>query len=207
MKKVLPSLLAAASFSLFAAPAGQALPAPARTGGMPLQQALNVRKTVRSYKADALTPQQIGDLLWSANGVNRGNGKRTAPSAVNRQEIKLYYLTAQGAFFYDPQDHQAVKISDEDLRKWAGVFDAPLYVVLSADLKKAASRHYAVMDTGYVSQNIYLHCASAGLGTCAIGSFGRIKGSQKGKLLHDKLKMPETEEILLTHSVGIPAEE
>jgi nitroreductase len=195
------------SCSFAALPAARPLPAPRRTGGMPLQQALGVRKTIRSYKADALTDQQIADLLWSANGVNRKDGKRTAPSAVNRKEINLYYLTAQGAFSYNPETNQVVKVSGEDLRKWAGRFEAPVYIVLSADLKRAASRHYAVMDTGYVSQNIYLHCASSGLGTCAIGSFGRIKGGEKGKLLHDKLGMPETEEILLTHSVGIPAEE
>ena len=206
MKKTL-SVLASAVLCSCAFAAAQPLPAPSRSGGMPLQQALNVRKTVRSYKADMLTDRQISDLLWSANGVNREDGKRTAPSAVNRKEINLYYLTAKGAFAYDPDKNQVTKVSGEDLRKWAGRFEAPVYVVLSADLKRAASRHYAVMDTGYVSQNIYLHCASAGLGTCAIGSFGRIKGSQKGKLLHDKLGMPETEEILLTHSVGIPAGE
>jgi len=206
MKKTL-SVLASAVLCSCAFAAAQPLPAPSRSGGMPLQQALNVRKTVRSYKADMLTDRQISDLLWSANGVNREDGKRTAPSAVNRKEINLYYLTAKGAFAYDPDKNQVTKVSGEDLRKWAGRFEAPVYVVLSADLKRAASRHYAVMDTGYVSQNIYLHCASAGLGTCAIGSFGRIKGSQQGKLLHDKLGMPETEEILLTHSVGIPAGE
>ena len=195
------------SCSFAALPAARPLPAPVRTGGMPLQQALNARRTIRSYKADALTDQQISDLLWSANGVNRNDSKRTAPSAVNRKEINLHYLTAGGAFAYDPETNRVTKVSDEDLRKWAGRFKAPVYIVLSADLKRAASRHYAVMDTGYVSQNIYLHCASAGLGTCAIGSFSRIKGGEKGKLLHDKLGMSETEEILLTHSVGIPDEE
>ena len=77
--------------------------------------------------------------------------------------------------------------------------------MIASDLKKAASRHYAVMDTGYVSQNIYLHCASEGLGTCAIGSFARIKKGQKGKVLRDGLKLPANVEIFLTHSVGIPA--
>ena len=202
-KKCALLLFSLLAVTLTAAEKNIQFPSPDKKGGMPLNQALNQRRTERKYQNKALSLQQIGDLLWAANGVNRPNGKRTAPSAVNRQEIVLYYLTKEGAFEYCPQTHQAKKITSADLRKWAGVFQAPLYVVLAADLDKAVNRHYAVMDTGYVSQNIYLHCASAGLGTCAIGSFSRIKGSGKGRKLHDGLKLPKNMEILLTHSVGI----
>lgn len=207
MKKMLPLFLAAAvSSALFAADDGFVkFPAADRKGGIPLQQALNARQTIRKYQDKKLTAQQTGDLLWSAAGVNRANGKRTAPTAVNRQEILLYFLTADGAFAYCPVKHRYKKINSADLRQWAGVFSSPLYIVIAVDLDKAANKHYAAMDTGYVSQNIYLHCASAGLGTCAIGSFNRIKGSDRGKKLRDGLKLPENVEIYLTHSVGIPA--
>ena len=180
------------------------LPAPQKNGGMPLMQALNERSTKRAYSNTDLTDQQISDLLWCANGVNRQNGKRTAPSAVNRQEIELYLLTSTGVFKYDAVKNTLTEINKGDFRKWAGKFVSPVYVVLVADLNKAISPHYAKIDSGYVSQNIYLYCASAGLGTCAIGSFDRIKDSEKGKKLRDALKLGTKEVVLLTHSVGVP---
>ena len=178
------------------------LPAPQREGGMPLMQALNERATKRSYSSAQFTDQQISDLLWSANGVNRQNGKRTAPSAVNRQEISLYLLTDKGVYLYDANANTLLEVNKGDFRQWAGKFQAPIYLALVADLKKAASKKYAMIDTGYVSQNIYLYCASIGAGTCAIGSFDRIKGSEKGKKLHQALKLGKDQVIMLTHSVG-----
>ena len=203
-KKIfLPAVLLCLVSALAAA--DMKLPAPEKSGGMPLNEALLHRQTIRSYQDKALSEQQIGNLLWAACGINRANGKFTVPTAANRQEIRLFFLTEKGAFAYCPKTHQGKQITAKDLRKYAGVFKAPLYIVIAADLDKAASKHYAVMDTGYVSQNIYLSCASLKLGTCAIGSFARIKGSQKGKLLRDGLKLPENIVIYLTHSVGIPA--
>ena len=180
------------------------LPAPQKKGGMPLMQALNERSTKRTYSSKELSDQQISDLLWCANGVNRANGRRTAPSAINRQEIELYLLTSQGVFKYDAVKNALTEINRNDFRKWAGNFPAPVYVAIVADMKKAASDHYAKIDSGYVSQNIYLYCASAGLGTCAIGSFDRIKDSGKGKKLRDALKLEDKQTVLLTHSVGFP---
>ena len=180
------------------------LPAPQKCGGMPLMQALSERSTKRAYSSKELTNQQISDLLWCANGINRANGKRTAPSAVNRQEIELYLLTSQGVFKYDAAKNILTEINKGDFRQWAGNFNAPVYVALVADTKKAVSAHYAKIDSGYVSQNIYLYCASSGLGTCAIGSFDRIKDSGKGKKLRNALKLEDKQIILLTHSVGVP---
>lgn len=198
------SVICAVAFCSFAISAGTtALPAPQKDGGMGLMQALNERKTIRTYKADELSTQQISDLLWSANGINRKGGKRTAPSAVNRQEIDLYLITSKAVFKYDPQANALEKIKDGDFRKWAGKFDAPVYVALVADLKKAVSSKYANIDAGYVSQNIYLYCASSGLGTCAIGSFDRIAGSDNGGKLREALGLNKNQTVILTHSVGI----
>ena len=203
--KTVFSLTAAAVFSICAyAENTWKLPAPQKNGGMPLMQALSERSTKRVYSSTDLSNQQISDLLWSANGVNRANGKRTAPSAINRQEIELYLLTAKGVYKYDAAANVLNEVKKGDYRKWAGKFATPVYVVLVADMKKAASAHYAKIDSGYVSQNIYLYCASAGLGTCAIGSFDRIKDSGKGKKLCDALKLDANQVILLTHSVGVP---
>lgn len=204
MKKQIFSA-AAALIILGVSAADIKFPAPEKKGGMSLSEALCNRKTIRRYQGRELSDKQIGNLLWAAFGINRVNGKFTAPTAANRQEIQLFFLTEKGAFAYCPKAHSAKQISNRDLRDFAGVFKAPCYIVIAADLEKAVSRHYAVMDTGYVSQNIYLHCAAENLGTCAIGSFARIKKGQKGKLLRDGLKLPAHVEIFLTHSVGIPA--
>ena len=202
MKKNLFVLLAV--FCLSVSAADIKFSAPAKIGGMPLNEALNKRQTIRKYQEKALSAAQMGNMLWAAFGINRADGKFTAPTAANRQEIRLFLLTADGAYAYCPKTHTAKQISNKDLRSYAGVFKAPCYVVIAADMDKAVSKNYAAMDAGYVSQNIYLYCASEGLGTCAIGSFARIKKGNKGKVLRDGLKLPANIEILLTHSVGIP---
>lgn len=202
MKKNLFALLAV--FCLSVSAADIKFSAPAKTGGMPLNEALNKRQTIRKYQEKVLSAAQMGNMLWAAFGINRADGKFTAPTAANRQEIRLFLLTADGAYAYCPKTHTAKQISNKDLRSYAGVFKAPCYVVIAADMDKAVSKNYAAMDAGYVSQNIYLYCASEGLGTCAIGSFARIKKGNKGKVLRDGLKLPANIEILLTHSVGIP---
>ena len=80
------------------------LPAPDRTGGKPLMQALNERQSNRSFQDKSLTQQQLSDLLWAANGFNRDD-KRTAPTANNRQELELYAVTKEGVFFYDAKNN------------------------------------------------------------------------------------------------------
>ena len=140
--------------------------------------------------------------MWSAFGVNRPDGKRTAPTARNRQEITLYLLTAKGAWIYAAKENKMISISGKDLRSFAGRFKAPVYIAivssrkLSGDTPRALQ--FAAMDVGYVSQNIYLAAASMGLGTCAIGSI------PKPEILEQELRLTDSEKILLTHSVGVP---
>jgi len=180
-----------------------ALPEPQREGGMPLQEALNKRQSIRKYQKTALSQKQISSLLWSAVGVNRENGKRTVPSAMNRQEVELFLLTAEGGFYYNPQRHALQKRTSEDLRRIAGSFDAPVYLLLVVDFGRAASPNFGWFDGGYVSQNIYLHCASAGLGTCAIGRVARLQVDEARRLSRE-LQLGENQKPVLGHSVGIP---
>ena len=201
MKKVIFfSALFSMIFSVQAA--DTALPAPVKKGGMTLNEALNARKTIRQYKADMLSMQQISQLFWSAFGVNRADGRRTAPTARNCQEITLYMLTAKGAWAYAAKENKMIQVSNKDLRSFAGRFKAPIYIVIVSNSKLSGSTprslHYAAMDVGYVSQNIYLAAASMNLGTCAIGSI------PKPDVLAKELKLTDSEKVLLTHSVGIP---
>ena len=205
MKKVLFSVMA---FSLvFALCADIKLPPPRKTGGKGLMEVLNNRKTIRKYQEKELSLQEISNLLWAACGVNRPDGKRTAPTAINAQEITLFVFLKKGSFRYDAAGNTLVEINKKDLRKLAAPrFDAPLTLIIASDTARqsrmktmARKKHYSAVDSGYVSQNIYLYCASAGLGTVAIGGV-----ADKGSEIRKSLGLSEAFYPVLGHAVGIP---
>ena len=205
MKKVLFSFVAF-SFLLTLA-ADIKLPAPQKTGGKSLMESLNARKTIRKYQAKELSMQEISNLLWAACGVNRPDGKRTAPTAVNAQEITLFVLLKKGSYRYDAAKNLLVEINKKDLRKLAAPrFEAPLTLIIASDTAKqsrmkdmAKKIHYSDVDSGYVSQNIYLYCASASLGTVAIGGV-----ADNGDVIRKELGLAESFYPVLGHAVGIP---
>jgi len=185
------------------------LPAPHKTGGKPLMEALSLRATSRAFDTRALDDQQLSDLLWAAFGVNRPNGKRTAPSAKNWQEVDLYVLTADGAFLYEPVRHQLSRILSEDIRALGGiqpfVKDAPVTLVYIADLARTddmsteeQKREFAALDVGFISENAYLYCASEGLVTGARAYVDKAP-------LAAKLGLRARQWIVLAQSVGHPA--
>ena len=171
------------------------LPQPQKTGGMPLMEALNNRQSIRSYNDACLDYQTISNLLWAAWGYNRED-KRTAPSGNNKQEIDLYVVTPYGAYLYDAKANKLILITKNDLRKSVGANqdyaqNAPLTIVFVADTKKADG----VMTTAYISQNIYLFCASEGLGTVARGWFNADE-------VHKDLNLSENQKVILLQPVG-----
>jgi SagB-type dehydrogenase family enzyme len=182
------------------------LPAPLKTGGMPLMEALAKRVTVRAFDTKDISMQQLSNLLWASFGVNRPDGKRTAPSASNKQEIDIYVLLKTGAYIYDAQNYKLIQITPEDLRSQVSdqrFADAPVQLIFIADLAKRgenseeAKLRTANIDCGYISQNTYLYCTSEGLVTGARGSVNR-------DVLVSKLKLKPDQRILLAHSVGYP---
>ena len=117
------------------------LPKPRTEGGMPLMEALKARKTSRSFSREKLPEQVLSDLLWAACGVNRpDSGKRTAPSAVNWQEIDVYVAMAEGVYLYNAKAHRLEPVLAKDLRAMTGtqpfVRDAPVNLVYVADLTR-----------------------------------------------------------------------
>ena len=176
------------------------LPAPERTGGMPLMDALNRRHSSRSFLDKELSLQQLSNLLWAANGFNRDD-KRTAPSANNRQELELYVTTQKALYFYDARNHLLREVKKGDFRGVTGAQDfvskVPLNLIFVVDMQKASGREYAFTGCGFVSQNIYLYCASEGLGSVVRGMFDKDK-------LQALLGLEATQEVLLTQSVGYP---
>jgi hypothetical protein len=146
------------------------LPPPRMQGGKPLMEALRLRRTVREFSPKPLPAQALSDLLWAAFGVNRPSGGRTAPSAWDQREIDIYVFTGAGVFLFEAEPHRLRPLLGGDRREWTGADEftraAPVTLVFVADLLKAAKSEasdrlfYAYADAGYVSQNVYLFCAS-----------------------------------------------
>jgi SagB-type dehydrogenase family enzyme len=176
------------------------LPTPDKKGGKTLMQALSERKSSREFKEKELPNDVLSNLLWAANGFNR-EGKRTAPTANNRQELELYVVMKSGIYFYNAREHKLLLIKNGDYRKSAGtqayVANAPVNILFVSDSGKASGKNYAYTDCGFVSQNIYLYCASEGLATV-------VRGSYDKKALEELLLLPASQEVLLTQTVGYP---
>jgi SagB-type dehydrogenase family enzyme len=160
------------------------LPAPKKTGGMPVNEALNQRRTVREFAKTELNLQELSNLLWAANGVNRPDGKRTAPTARNMQQIEVLVILSKGIYLYDAKNNNLKHIVSGDYRNVAiqpFAQEAPVLLVFFANYDKMTGLDtstrdlYAATDSGNVSQNIYLFCASEKWHTVALGSIDRDK--------------------------------
>lgn len=185
-----------------------ALPPPDRAGGLALMAALAARRSSREFLPQALSPQQLSDLLWAAWGINRDGGGRTAPSALNAQEIDLYVALPEGAYRYDAPSHALQLVVAKDLRRVTGYQDfvdqAPLDLVYVADharmgLVPVAQREsYASVAAGAIAQNVYLWCASAGLATV-------IRAWIDRQAIAEALGLPHDHQVLLSQTVGLQA--
>jgi len=175
------------------------LPSPEKTDGKALNTLLSERHSTRKFKKDKLSLQQISNILWAANGINRADGKRTAPSALNRQSIGIYVLLEDGAYLWNHKTNKLEMMSSSDLRADASRYPAPLVLVLTGSAPDPNFPvNFSLIDCGYVSQNIYLSCASAGLGTCACG------GIVNPKKLAKELKIDSNRILIICHPVGKP---
>ncbi len=184
------------------------LPEADKTGGMPLMQVLAERHSSREYTDKALSEQQLSNMLWAAWGINRENGKHTAPSSRNKQEMEVYMSTDDGLFLYLPEKHALKKIHDKDIRAKTGgqafVDDAPVNLIFVADYRKAGNnvtaddyRCTSGTNAGFMSQNVYLYCASEGLATVVRGWFDRDE-------LHTAMELENFRDVILCQTVGYP---
>jgi SagB-type dehydrogenase family enzyme len=187
------------------------LPAPQIHGGKPLMEALRDRRSIRSFLPDDLPLQILSNLLWAGFGVNRpGTGYRTAPSAVNWQEVDIYLATREGAYRYDAQANRLEPVRAGDLRALTGtsawVASAPLNLVYVADLAKITrdseeeKNFYSAIDTGFISQNVYLYCASEGLATV-------VRAQVNREALAEALGLRPDQKIIVAQTVGYPGTE
>ena len=188
-----------------AAPLRTLLP-PSLSGGMPLISALSGRRSLRDFAPEPLAEQVLSDLLWAAGGINRHDvDGRTAPSAMNAQEVQLYVAMPQGLFLYEPKPHALRLVAACDVRRVTGNQDfvdtAPLDLVFVADharmtLVPVAQREaYAHATAGAMAQNVYLYCASEGLATVIRAWFDR-------DALARAMGLQADHQLLLSQTVG-----
>jgi nitroreductase len=176
--------------------------------GRPLMHVLKERKSSRAFSSRKLPRRVLSNLLWAANGINRpASGGRTAPSAMNQQEIDIYVATADGLYLFDAKGRQLRPVLKQDIRAMTGqqayIQDAPVNLIFVADFTRmtrtpAEERDfYAAAGTGFISQNIYLYCASEGLATVVRGGIDRTG-------LANIMKLRPEQRIVLAQSVGYP---
>lgn len=186
------------------------LPQPRMEGGKPLMVALKDRCSTKEFSPEPVPMELLSDLLWGANGINRpDSGKRTAPSAVNSQNIDIYVLLIHGVYLYDVKVHRLVPVLAEDLRPLsAGPQDyakeSPLHLLYVADYIKMSripdrpkQIFFSACNTGAITQNVGLYCASVGLGSA-------VRGTMDVPALRRKLKLGDHQEIILNQVIGYP---
>jgi len=183
------------------------LPPPDKHGGLPLMEALAKRRSSREFARDALPLSLLSSLLWAAYGENRSEGGRTAPSALNAQEIDVFVALPSGAYRYDAADHELRLVAASDLRRVTGyqdfVDEAPLDLVYVADHSRmnrvpvGQRTSYASVAAGAIAQNVYLFSAGNGLATVIRAWIDRDAIANALGLTHDQ-------EVLLSQTVGYP---
>ncbi|MBN2121209.1 MAG: SagB/ThcOx family dehydrogenase [Candidatus Omnitrophica bacterium] len=182
------------------------LNSPDLTRGKLLMQALKERKSTRSFSSKELNLDILSNILWAAHGINRPDGRRTSPTAVNWQEIEIYLAMEKGLYVYKPQEHLLAPVMAKDIREFTGVQDftkdAPLNLIYVADFSKMETKRddqlfYSATDTAFISQNVYLFCASEGLATVILGWV------EKNKLARI-MNLKKHQKVILTQPVGFP---
>lgn len=184
------------------------LPAPNLKSGKSLMQSLQLRKSSRDFSTKKLPMEILSNMLWAADGINRPeSGKRTAPSAVNWQEIDIYVAMADGLYLYNAKEHILKPVIKKDIRELTGkqafVKEAPVNLIYVADYSRMGrgnmeeKNFYSAADTGFIAQNVYLYCASEGLATV-------IRGSINRDILTKAMQLDDNQKIIMSQTVGYP---
>ena len=174
------------------------LPKPDTKTGMPLMQALQNRQTHREFSVRKISDQNMSEILWAANGVNRENGKRTIPTARDSRDLKVYVIRQGGAFFYDPENNTLTSVNPSALIYAAAMQDyvkqAEALLVFVSNNK---NHEYGAMHAGSAYQNVGLYAASVGLNNVVLGSIDK-------DLLHKELNLKDDEYVVIAQALGWP---
>ena len=184
------------------------LPKPQLDGGRPLMQVLKDRRSSREFGQEKISTQVLSNLLWAAFGINGpDSGKRTAPSARHWRETDIYVAMSEGLYLYDAKAHQLNLLQKADIRAMTGtqpyVKDAPVNLIYVVDYSKTGKASeeerqlFCPADVGFISENVYLFCASEGLATVVRGLIDR-------PALAKVMRLRPDQRIILSQSVGYP---
>jgi SagB-type dehydrogenase family enzyme len=179
--------------------------------GVSLMQALKQRKSSRSYSDKKLTQQQLSDMLWAADGVNRPDKKRTSPAAMGIYNTDIYVVLAEGIYSYAPVKQELEPVVKGDFRKATGMQDFVgsaavnlVYVYNPKDSKNPRVRQISPekrmvwidIEVGCMVQNVYLYCASEGLASVVRGMIDQKKFGEIIKV--------KPEQVIIAQTVGVP---
>ncbi|HPT20566.1 MAG TPA: SagB/ThcOx family dehydrogenase, partial [Bacteroidales bacterium] len=185
------------------------LNSPDKTRGLPVMQALEKRASASEFSSEKLSLQDLSDLLWAADGINRPERKlRTAPSATNAQDIDIYVFMEEGIYLYNAGPHILDPVASGDHRKLVAerqpeMAKASVFLLLTSDIARfrnfpdSVKLSWAAMDAGIVSQNIAIFCASAGLST-------RPRAVMDHAKLREILKLKDSQYLMLNNPVSYP---
>ena len=207
------ALLVICSFALSVVASGAVageiiLPEPDLKSGKPLMQCMAQRRSLRRFDSRALPLQMVSEILYAADGINRKDGRKTVPTARNKQNQSVYAFTADGVYFYNNKTHSLVPVLKGDYRKICGKQSfhqkAPLVLLFVADMSAIGETPelqslYAGNHSGHASQNVYLYAASKGLSTVVCNMVDK-------KNLARRMKLGPQYTVILTQPVGVPAE-
>ncbi len=168
------------------------------TNSKSLYEALQNRSSSRDFSNKELTDETIANLLWSANGINREDGRRTAPSAMNQQEIDLYVILPSGGYLYVPEENLLKRINPTNMTDKTG-YNAPMSILYVADTYKQ-NLNWAYVDSGFIGQNIYLFCAINDLVSVFKGTFDK-------EYFTKALQLPDNKEIIFMQDIGYKKEQ
>ena len=181
------------------------LPEPQKTGGSSIMETLWNRKSGTEYSDKMLSQQDLSNLLFSAIGQNREDGRMTSPTASNKQEIRVFVFTAQGVCEYMNKENSLKPLTSGDHRQLiAGRQDwvntAPVILLIVADEAKYGSsderaKTMMAVDAGIVSENINMFCAGSGMVT-------RPRASMDTAAIKALLGLDDTQTPLLNNPVG-----
>lgn len=179
--------------------------------GLNVMKAFALRSSQSTFDTISLKLQDLSDLLWAANGVNRADiGKRTAPSAMNSQDVDVYVVMKSGAYLYDAKKHQLDLVAPGDHRiivagKQQNYAPAPVFCVMVSDISRFKSGtdsvklQLAALDAGIVSQNIALFCSGTGLAT-------HTRTTMDVKKLKEVMKLKDSQYLMLNNLVAYKKE-
>ena len=182
-----------------------ALPPPQKHGGKPVMEALQDRKSAQEFNPEKLSPQDLSNLLWAASGINRPDGKRTSPTASNKQELDIYLAMANGLFLYDVKAHALLPVLKDDIRSQTGsnpyLKDAAVVLIYVSDyarMNKGTEETMLINATtgaALAAQNVYLFGASAGLAV-------RVRSNIDRPMLAKVMNLRADQKIILDQAVS-----